>query len=82
MGLMVGLHPTVWCLGNPAVRQTGAQGARVYPWLDWSGEGQMEMKMFGYMAAEEMVVVERRKRKQKSKVLGYITLPGLVCCIP
>lgn len=28
----------------------------------------MEIKMLGYMAAKEMVVLERRKRKQKSKV--------------
>lgn len=41
----------------------------------------MEIEMLGYIAAKEMVVLERRKRKQKSKVLEYITLPGLTCCI-
>lgn len=40
----------------------------------------MEIKMLGYMAAKEMVF-ERRKRKQESKVLEYITLPELVCCV-
>ncbi|RLV84452.1 hypothetical protein DV515_00016215 [Chloebia gouldiae] len=29
----------------------------------------MEIKLLGYMAPKEMVVLERRKRKQKSKVL-------------
>lgn len=41
----------------------------------------MEIKMLGYMAAKEMVVLERRKRKQKSKVLEYITLPGDILVI-
>lgn len=31
MELMVGLHPTAWYLGDPAVRQIGTQDARVYP---------------------------------------------------
>lgn len=82
MELMAGLHPTAWYLGDPAVRQIGTQDARVYPrpW-ETAGGGQMEIEMLGYMAAKEMVVLERRKRKQKAKVLEYITLPGLTCCI-
>lgn len=42
----------------------------------------MEIKMLGYMAAKEMVVLERRKRKQKSKVLEYITCLGWSAVFP
>jgi len=48
--------------------------------LNWGREEQTEAKMLGYIAAVETVILERRKRKQKPRVLEFIhpAWPGLL----